>query len=625
MRKSDFSGSTTRALAFLCALLLAVTVGGCNAAKQSGLAQRTQQAMEDARAMDELPNSPAHEALAESNDTAEADSADAPTPRPTVNFAVPLSLEDCVEYALHNNLEALVAAQEKRVQQELERGRLFSMLPSLLLQVERSQQDPYTPSSSRSFSTGTTSLEPSISEDLFKQVDNLTLSWDLLNLTMNVFRYQQEGQRTAIAGYRLERVKQDVALEITRAYMRGAVALDLRNKAAALIQRAKERQAVLDRMLAADVISKNDWLQSHIEMNELNLQMQSFEEEYELAKARIAELLGRRNNDFDLAGYTFELLPTMTQYDTDHLERVALSSRPELFEKDSDEAIMRKDSWIALASMFPTIKPFVTLHQDQNSFLLRDRWTTYGLELSWELLSVPKSVSDYRAARRREDLEKLRRLQVSMAVITQLRLALASVEDLQDKLPINDTVQEEREELASLVERQIRDGALQESLQLEVDLKYLLARQRYLTNYADLVIAQARVDNSIGLPWGQETPAPGSVVFTEEASASSTPAADEELTVAVAAPTREGDAKSANASPKETGLGADAAPNAPVVYHSPVKAAMVEQRSKQSGANQPSANVIEIAAPQAPAEDAKATDQEYIVPQETLFPPAAAL
>ncbi len=484
-------------LVVVCAALLS----GCNAAKRQGVPVRVDEAQEDIAIHAEVPSSPAMQAL-QASFTSPQDTATVVSLAAAVDFAAPLSLEDCVQYAMLNNLEALVAAQEKRVQEELETGRVFSMLPSLLINAERSQQDPYTPSSSRSFATGTQSLEPSVSQDLFKQTESLTLSWDLLNLATSVLQWRQAAHRTEIVETRLERIKQDIVLEITRAYMRGSVAKDMVDKARMLMERAKERQGYLDKMLAEDLISKNEWLQNRIDTNELLLQMQSYEEEYRLAIVKLCELLGQRDT-FDIAGIDFSSLPQNVEYDMTALENRALLQRPELFEKDLDEMIMSKDKWIALVQMFPTLEPFLTLHHDANSFLLRHKWHTYGIQLSWDLLTIPKFFSDFQAAAKRQDLEQLRRLQVTMAIITQLRLALIEFEDLQAKLPVNNVVQAERGELSDLVQRQIMDGRLEESLLIEVDLKYLLARQRFLMNYSDTIIAQALIANSVGQTWGQ--------------------------------------------------------------------------------------------------------------------------
>ena len=110
-----------------------------------------------------------------------------------------------------------------------------------------------------------------------------------------------------------------------------------------------------------------------------------------------------------------------------------------------------------------------------------------------------------------------RRLQLTLAILTQLRLALLEYKDAGEKLPLAQDVALERGELMVLVENMVRDGKLQESLLLEESNRFLTARQRYLQFFMDMIVAQARIKNSIGLDWQDELPSAGSIASSSGA------------------------------------------------------------------------------------------------------------
>lgn len=475
---------------------LALFLFGCAASKQAQQAQRIENMGKDV-AM-----------IAQATDDADRKVVREETPQPP-NLAEPLTLDDCIRYALNYNLEALAKASEKRVQDELINGVWFRMLPQLILLAERRVKSTHTPSSSTSWITRQQSLEPSFSEDLDQTMASAELSWDLLDLAQNVFRVQQEGMRSQIIEEQLRRIKQNVALEMTKAYMRAVVARDLIDDANQLLRMAKERQVEMDKMLAEQLVSRNDWLQNRIDIKEMMILLTSFEEEFESAKNLLGQLMGVRVADFDLAPFDFETPPVGVVYDVQQLETVALQNRPELFEKDIDQQIAKQDLWVSITRMFPSLTPYYRYDYTSNSFYVKDHWYTYGLRLAWDILNIPEFISESRTAQRKQDMEMKRRLQLSLAILTQLRLAVIEYKDAEEKIPLAKSVAEERGELMALIDRMIQDGKLKESLLLEENNRFLSARQRYLESYSKLVLSQARIRNTLGLDWEDTIPAAG--------------------------------------------------------------------------------------------------------------------
>ena len=529
-------------LVFCVALLPALA--GCAAKEKDARQLRAENARKDVQAITQPARGPASQAAIGAAKTAKVQAAQAPA----VDFSKPITLDEAIAYALDNNLEALTAAQEKKVQDEIVAGSVMRLLPSLIVDAERSFKDRNVPSFSRSARTGQQSLEPSISSEQLSGTNNVTLSWDLLNLTINIFRWRQGDNRADIAQRRLQRIKQNVALEVTQAYMRASVARELERKAGSLIKKAEERQQVLGKMMSGDLISKNEWLQSRIDMKEIMIRMRAYSDEYNAAKAKLAEQMGLPREKFEIAGYDFSRMPAVEAVDLEQQEQLALNQRPDLYERDLDEKITAKEAMISLTQAFPTLTPYARYTYDYNFFLKQNSWYTTGIRLTWDLLSLPRYLTDANAARKRMEFDRTRRMQLTMAVITQVHLAAVEYHDAAGKLPLAAEVAKEREQLLDLVERQVRDGRFKESVIIDEDQKYLSALQRQLATHADLVIAQARLRNTVGQDWGQAAPAAPAPaqVSAPQPPAKPGPAAEPAASKAKAAPA------TAEASPGKT-------------------------------------------------------------------------
>ncbi len=449
-------------------------------------------------------------------------------------------------YALEHNLETLAAAQEKAVNDELATGAVYRLLPSLLLDTEQSWKSREIPSYSESFEERSESLEPSISSDLHTNIFNTTLSWDLLNLAVNVYKWRQAEKRSGSAEERLRRVRQDVVLNVTEAFMRAAVAKEAAERAASLIAKAEKRGEVLRREIRDDLVPVIDGLQNEIDVMEMRLRFESYEDNRKAAMAKLRELLGvPQETGIPLAEVDFNVPPPTLAQAPERFEREAVQNRPELYERDFEEQISLDEADAAMARMFPSVTPFTRFTHDANSFLLRHTWFTTGLKLSWDLLSIPSTYHDKRAAVRQAELERRRRLMLTLSVMTQVRLAVIEYRDALEKLPLTRRLADKREQLMEIVEEHAETGRLHESLLLDEDQNYLSASLMHLNTYADVVVAEARINNARGLDWedgaykdrtadseGVRINPPGKAVADDKPSVRSAEAAESSATTA---------------------------------------------------------------------------------------------
>jgi len=104
------------------------------------------------------------------------------------------------------------------------------------------------------------------------------------------------------------------------------------------------------------------------------------------------------------------------------LTSYAMRSRPELFSEDYNVLISAEDTQIAFLRMFPGLELRGGVNFDSNSYLQDAMWTQTGLQVTWNLLNVFSGPEKMAVAETKEELAKLRRLALSIAVMTQVHV-----------------------------------------------------------------------------------------------------------------------------------------------------------------------------------------------------------
>ena len=182
----------------------------------------------------------------------------------------------------------------------------------------------------------------------------------------------------------------------------------------------------------------------------------------------------------------------------EELEWEALRSRPELFEKDLEEAISRDEVHIALAQMFPNLSAFWAYNFDFNRFLAFEEWNSAGLRVSWDLLSIPQQIKQREAVKLQTALITKRRTAIAVAILTQLHLALIDYEEALGQHEITRRIADKHGTLSAAIESATEDGKAHRGESLDQRMKYLKARARYLTAHSSVMITRARVLNTVG-------------------------------------------------------------------------------------------------------------------------------
>jgi outer membrane protein TolC len=411
----------------------------------------------------------------------------------------PVTLAAALDYASRYNIELWIADQERQFQRELATHSMLKMLPSLMTGAEHSRRSRFDAATSISLQSGEESLEPSYSSEKTRDVWDIAATWSVLDFGISYLRARQQVAREWIAAERQRRVRQNLQLQVASTYWRAVTA---RESALLAEQIAGEVERMLEELRGearAQTLSEREALTREVRLLEQLEELRRYKRFYLSAKTELATLMGLPPGaEFSLAEIDLDLPAGEFDPDIAELERAALRQRPELFEKDDEQAISRDEAHIAIAEMFPNLSLFWRYDINDDRLLAFREWQTAGLRVSWDLLTIPQQIQKHEAMQLQTELVARRRTALAVGILTQLHLALIDCEEGAAQYAIWSEIALRHRDLLAAIQSAVDSGKSNGGEALDQRLKYLKARARQLDAYANLQSARARLVNSIG-------------------------------------------------------------------------------------------------------------------------------
>jgi outer membrane protein TolC len=412
----------------------------------------------------------------------------------------PLQLEDFVALGLLQNFDVLMRQQEVAVQMEAETAAKLGMLPSLTASSELSERSNLSVISSQNINSGQASLPTNYSHPKQTKTYSLALAWSVLDFGMTYYRARQQEDRVNIAMQDYERLKQNVILDITDAYWKAIVAQKATKGALDIIGLAENRQGDLEKQMQRKTVSEIDGLENQKRLIEMQIKLQNYKRDYYKQKARLASLVGLPPMaDFQVADVALPAIQ-VDIWDVRRLEEEAIMSRPELYIEDLNARIAADDTRTAILGMFPNANLFAGFDHDQNPFLLNNNWYSMGLRTSWNLLNIPKSYYEHRSAKAREAAAKDARLQLSIAVMTEVNIAYLDLQDSVAQYDLAVDLSSVKNRLLDAGKKGQKQGQFDDADVLTLEAEALFSDIYQVTTYADVKVALERLANSVGKP-----------------------------------------------------------------------------------------------------------------------------
>ena len=342
----------------------------------------------------------------------------------------PLTLHSAMPLALAHNPDARVEATAQDLAlRQLETARR-GLAPGLAARYGIETRSNEQASSSRSVRTGLESLRASTSTDRNRRSGSLTAAWHVLDFGVSWYGARQQSDRALIAHERRRKAVHQVSASVRRAWWRAVAGERALARLEPLLARVRRALADSERLAAGQMQSPIEALHYQRALLEAVDELERQRRGSRLAKIELAALIGVAPG----VEYTLALPATAPEARTlaiavDELAALALAHRPELREGQLDARIAAAEVKKAMLRLLPGLELSAGAHRDGNSFLVNNDWLSLGAAVSvnlTELFTAPAAIAAARAGR---DLSVARREALSMAVLSQLYIAVAEFEE----------------------------------------------------------------------------------------------------------------------------------------------------------------------------------------------------
>jgi outer membrane protein TolC len=332
-----------------------------------------------------------------------------------------LSLAEALARGIKYNYDAQLAKLETTLQERQLDLALAQMLPRVAADAGYSERSNYNAAESVALRTGRRSLEPSYSEERQHGNADVVFSWNLLDVGVSYYQARQQSDRALIAVERRRKVLDGIVKGVTETYWRAATAATLLPQLDPVLDRAtkmlESSRAASERHLQAP-LQLLDYQQAMITVVGELRRMRN-----ELLSARI-QLSSLINVPLDskLILTTVPNVPSQATADTRVLESIALTMRPELRIEAYQERIDRQDVYKEMLRMMPGVGILAQANYDSNKYLVNNAWGELGVRATFNLVNLINGPKAIAAARTGVEVDHLRRLALSVALLTQVNL-----------------------------------------------------------------------------------------------------------------------------------------------------------------------------------------------------------
>ena len=421
---------------------------------------------------------------------------------PQEPVAGPVSMHEAMARAIKYNLDERVKLMEMAIaNQQLDLSR-FDMLPRVVAAAGYSGRNNEAGSESLNLATGRRTGESTTATDKDRRTADLGFTWNILDFGVSYLRARQNANLVLVADERRRRVVQGILQDVRTAYWRAVAAERLLKRLEPLEKRIEAARSNAGALEAQRVQAPLQTLSYQRALVDTLRQLQTLRRELVAAKSQLGALMGLPPGEtFTLempAEASVKDAPTI-KTSVDALESYALLNRPELLEETYNARITADETRRALLKLLPGIDLNAGLHYDSNSFLLNQRWADYGARVSWNILNLASAWDTHAFTKAQEELVAFRRQALSVAVLSQVRVAMVQYNELAQEFALNAD--------QAAIDQRIRQQYVNSSTVgqqgdlgvIQAEVSALVSDLRRDLVFADLQNAYARVMVSAGV------------------------------------------------------------------------------------------------------------------------------
>ena len=418
----------------------------------------------------------------------------------------PISLEEALVRAVRNNREVRLKAMEAALARGEVRLEALGMLPQLTAEAGYTNRDVYDASTSVVLIDGepdTLPSEPaySVSDGLDQRTAQVGFSWNVLDFGLSYVRARQRSDQYLISEERERKSIHTISEEVRAAYWKAVSADRLLGRVDALRTQAEDALANARAMEDSRAMAPREALIYQRELLDVLRLLQDLEQRLSGARIQLADLMGLHpGTQYTLSDTnTAEMQIPSLQNSIQELEAAALRNRPEMREAHYQTRVSVNETRAALLRLLPGIGLTATMQYEDNKYLRDDQWQTLGASVNWNLFNVFAIGPNLDAAEVREQLAEARRMAVSMAVMTQVHLAVSDFMQARQVFELASDYRDVAGRILTQTQRQARAEAIGELDAVREALNDILAELRRDRAYADMQNAFGRLAASAGV------------------------------------------------------------------------------------------------------------------------------
>lgn len=413
--------------------------------------------------------------------------------------AAPITFYDAAARALKYNLDYKLKLMESALSKSLHDVSTYEMLPHLIAGAGYEWRSNDSGGTSVGIEDNLVSLRPSTSQERERTLGNLTFSWSALDFGVSYYRAQQKADQVLMAEERRRKVAQNVLQDVRNSYWRALGAQKLVNRVDALLVRvnkALEHSKQIEKaglMPQAELLAYQRALLDAV--NLLTLRRQDLE----LARTELDALMSiPAGTKYTLADEKEVALPAIPS-NIEELEQLALEKRPEIMEEWYRKRVTENDIKAAKLLLWPNLGLNAGWEYDTNKYNYNSDWSNIGLKLSWDILKLAQWPSLKSAHEYQNKTDDMRRMSLSMAVLTQVRVGVQSYGLALSDLKFAEESARVDQRLYGLAKASVSSQAASELELIRTEARALLSEYQRYVSYGNAQAAWGRVYNSVGL------------------------------------------------------------------------------------------------------------------------------
>jgi multidrug efflux system outer membrane protein len=322
----------------------------------------------------------------------------------------------------------------------------------------------------------------------------VAMSWNILDFGLGYVRAKEQGNRILIAQEEARKQEQTLAQDVLVAYWDAYNAQQLiaeTNDFEALLIRAKSKLVVA---MHDKLVPQENILNYQAALLEGNRRLIQLTYKYNKAMLDLRHLLNLPpDQQFVLlappSGLTHR--QSLEHLNFEKLDAITLVKRPEL----RGQEYQRRIAQLGVKTVILQALPGITLNDgwnyNSNKFLINNKWMDRSMDVAWNLLNLASLPTTYDAAKLQVKYETIKRMALTIAVLTETRYAYWHYEALSEEYAIAHKQTQNAEAIYKL-------NSDRRLASLASDQQVILAKLHSLTSKMDEQLLQADLSTALG-------------------------------------------------------------------------------------------------------------------------------